>query len=239
MTSLIDIVADARRDRVVVDAPTDGAETLADSYDIQARLFGDFVPAGYKLGLTSPAKRAQMGHDRPVYGRVSREMIRDEAIINLGCLIQPRFEPEVAVILASNIRPNPLPGEVTRAIGSAFLALDVLDSIWSGYRFSLAQVVADNVSGGAFVLGQRAYPTIPSGSLTALLDGNPVASGGLSEIGDPIGYLGWLATDNGGLVAGQVIFLGSPVAAADARPGLLEIEGPEGYTLVVRFVEGV
>jgi 2-keto-4-pentenoate hydratase len=238
MTSLMETVADARGRRVVVDAPTGGGETLADAYGIQAQLFGTVTPAGYKLGLTSAAKRAQMGQDRPVYGRVSRDMIRDETVINLGSLIQPRFEPEVAIVLSSDISPSPSPGEVARAIGATFLALDVLDSIWSGYRFSLPQVVADNVSGGAFVLGQRAYPRVPSGALTIRFDGQLVGSGALSEVGDPLGHLGWLATDSGGLVAGQVIFLGSPVAATEARPGLLEIDGPDGYRLVVRFVEG-
>jgi 2-keto-4-pentenoate hydratase len=235
--SLKETVADARRRRAIVQAPTDGGETLDDAYAIQAQLFGEAPPAGYKLGLTSPAKRAQMGQDRPVYGRVSRAMIHAGPTLDLDALIQPRFEPEVAVVLKADVAPDPKPGEVARAIGAAFLALDVLDSVWEGYRFSLPQVVADNTSGGAFLLGDRAYPAIPSGSLTLRFDGDVVGEGALSEIGDPIAHLSWLATDVGGLGSGQTVFLGAPIAACDARPGLPELDGPAGHRLVVRFVE--
>jgi 2-keto-4-pentenoate hydratase len=237
MPSLQETVADARRRRVVVEAPSGDPTTLSDGYRIQAALFGGEAPAGYKLGLTSPAKRIQMKQDRPVYGRVSRSMLADEPVVPLAKLIQPRFEPEVAVVLSSDIAPRSTPGEIHRAIGATFLAVDILDSIWSGYVFSLAQVVADNTSGGMFVLGDRSYDQIPMGHLTARLDGEPVAAGELSEIGDPIGNLEWLATEVGGLFAGQTVFLGSPAAAVAARPGLLEVEGPGGYKLDVRFVD--
>jgi 2-keto-4-pentenoate hydratase len=237
MPALQEIVAEARRRRVVVEAPDDGA-TLADGYRIQAELFGAGTPAAYKLGLTSAAKRVQMHQDRPIYGRVSRAMILDEPVVDLSSLIQPRFEPEIAVVLGQDVDAGATPGEIGRAVGATFLALDVLDSVWSGYRFSLPQVVADNTSGGAFVLGGRSYPGLPSGFLTARLDGQPVATGDLSEIGDPVANLAWLAGEVGGLRAGQTIFLGSPAAAVPARPGLLEIEGPMDHRLDVRFVEG-
>jgi 2-oxo-3-hexenedioate decarboxylase len=235
--SLQETVADARRRRVVVEAPSGDDATLADGYRIQAALFGAAVPAAYKLGLVSIAKREQMKQDRPVYGRVSRSMISDQPVVPLARLIQPRFEPEVAVVLASDIAPRSTPGAIHRAIGATVLAVDVLDSIWSGYAFSLPQVVADNTSGGMFVLGHQAYDQVPAGHLTAHLDGELVAAGDLSEIGDPIANLQWLATDVGGLLAGQTVFLGSPAAAVAARPGLLEIEGPGGYRLDVRFVD--
>jgi 2-keto-4-pentenoate hydratase len=124
---------------------------------------------------------------------------------------------------------------VVGAIGATFLAVDMLDSVWRDYRFSLPQVVADNTSGGAFVLGDHAYDAIPSGQLEVRLDGELVGSGSLADIGDPIAHLQWLADDVGGLRAGQVIFLGSPAAAAEARPGLLEITGPDGVSLTVRL----
>jgi 2-keto-4-pentenoate hydratase len=124
---------------------------------------------------------------------------------------------------------------VVVAIGATFLAVDILDSVWRDYRFSLPQVVADNTSGGAFVLGERAYDTIPSGPLEVRLDGELVGNGSLADIGDPIAHLQWLADDVGGLRAGQVIFLGSPIAAAQARAGLLELAGPYGASLTVRL----
>jgi 2-keto-4-pentenoate hydratase len=234
MSALRERVSDARRERVTVVA-TDDDTTLPDAYEIQRALFAGRELAGYKLGLVSPAKRAQMGQDAPVYGHVAPEMVLTTNVVALDALIQPRFEPEIAVILRRDVPPGSSAGTVVVAIGATFLAVDILDSVWRDYRFSLPQVVADNTSGGAFVLGAHAYDTIPSGRLEVRLDGEVVGSGSLTDIGDPIAHLQWLADDVGGLRAGQVIFLGSPTAAVDARPGLLEFEGPDGVSLTVRL----
>jgi 2-keto-4-pentenoate hydratase len=234
MSALRDIVADARRRRATVDA-TDDDTTLGAAYEIQRALFAGRALAGYKLGLVSPAKRAQMGQEAPVYGHVAPEMVLSGNVVTLDTLIQPRFEPEIAVVLRRDVPPGSTAGAVAVAIGATFLAVDVLDSVWRNYRFSLSQVVADNTSGGAFVLGERAYAAIPSGQLAVRLDGELVGNGSLADIGDPIGHLRWLADDVGGLRAGQVIFLGSPAAAVEARPGLIELAGPDGVSLTVRL----
>jgi len=234
MSALREVVADARRRRVTVVAPDDDT-TLGAAYEIQRALFAGRSLAGYKLGLVSPAKRAQMGQDAPVYGHVAADMVLSGNVVALDTLIQPRFEPEIAVVLRRDVPPGSSAGTVVAAIGATFLAVDVLDSVWRDYRFSLPQVVADNTSGGAFVLGERAYEAIPSGQLEVRLDGEVVGSGSLADIGDPIAHLQWLADDVGGLHAGQVIFLGSSTAAVEARPGLLELAGPDGASLTVRF----
>jgi 2-keto-4-pentenoate hydratase len=234
MSTLREIVADARRQRVTVLA-TDDDVTLGSAYEIQRELFAGRELAGYKLGLVSPAKRAQMGQDAPVYGHVAAEMVLSGSVVTLDTLIQPRFEPEIAVVLRQDVPPGSSAGTVVAAIGATFLAVDILDSVWRDYRFSLPQVVADNTSGGAFVLGDHAYDAIPSGQLEVRLDGELVGSGSLADIGDPIAHLQGLADDVGGLRAGQVIFLGSPTAAVQARPGLVELAGPYGVSLTVRL----
>jgi 2-keto-4-pentenoate hydratase len=234
MSALLGVVAGARRERATVVADDDDT-TLGAAYEIQRSLFAGRALAGYKLGLVSPAKRAQMGQDAPVYGHVAPEMVLSGNVVALDTLIQPRFEPELAVVLRRDVTPGSSAGTVAVAIGATFLAVDILDSVWRDYRFSLPQVVADNTSGGAFVLGERAYETIPSGRLEVRLDGELVGNGSLADIGDPIAHLQWLAGDVGGLRAGQVVFLGSPVAATDARPGLLELDGPDGASLTVRL----
>jgi 2-keto-4-pentenoate hydratase len=234
MSALREVVDDARRRRITVVAGDDDT-TLGAAYEIQRALFAGRALAGYKLGLVSPAKRAQMGEDAPVYGHVAPEMVLSGNVVTLDTLIQPRFEPEIAVVLRRDVAPGASAGTVAVAIGATFLAVDVLDSVWRDYRFSLPQVVADNTSGGGFVLGERAYDAIPSGRLEVRLDGEVVGSGSLADIGDPIAHLQWLADEVGGLLAGQVIFLGSPTAAVQARPGLLELAGPDGASLTVRL----
>ena len=67
---------------------------LAAAYAIQATL-GEGVPVkGYKLGLLSLAKQAQMGIDAPIYGRIYPAMML-ESPVRLTRFTQPRVEPEV------------------------------------------------------------------------------------------------------------------------------------------------
>ncbi len=215
-------------------APADGGVSLAEAYGIQAARFGPAAPCGYKLGLVSPAKQEQMRIAHPIFGRVAAGMLLGERV-DLGRFVQPRVEPELAVVLGAALAPGARRGAVARAVGAVFLAVDVLDSVWADYRFSLAQVVADNTSGGGFLLGERPLPFLPDGELRLLLDGETIARGPLSALGDVEAHLAWLAGQVGGLTAGAVVFLGSPAAAAPARAGLLELHGPHGSVLLARL----
>jgi 2-keto-4-pentenoate hydratase len=98
-------------------------------------------------------------------------------------------------------------------------------------------VVADNASGGGFLLGERLLEGPFSGNLSLYLDGEPIAEGPLAVLENPGERLAWLAGELGGLSAGQLVFLGSPAAAQEARPGTLELRGPQGSILVARIEE--
>lgn len=208
--------------------------TLAEAYAIQAALGEGQSIKGYKLGLLSPAKQQQMGITEPVYGRIFPDMML-ESPVRLSRFIQPRVEPELAVILCAPVAPGATPGVAAAAIGGWFLGVDVLDSVWDGYRFSAAEVVADNSSGGGFLLGARMIDHPPDGMLRLFLNGALRAEGDLRTLGDLYERLIWLATMTGGLRAGQVIFFGSPAAATPAEPGTLEVIGPDGDRLIVRL----
>ena len=53
-------------------------------------------PLGFKLGLTSQAKRAQMGVGEPLYGELTDRMLLDVGQpLDTTDLIQPRVEPEI------------------------------------------------------------------------------------------------------------------------------------------------
>lgn len=102
---------------------------LEQAYQIQAQNFAGRVLKGYKLGLVSPAKQKQMGLGQPVYGRISPEMLL-EGPVRLGNFIQPRLEPELAVVLNNDLPAGASPGQAMRAAGGFFLGLDILDSVW-------------------------------------------------------------------------------------------------------------
>lgn len=219
---LLEDVRSARKDRKPLRSRGDRDVELTAAYRIQERLSDGVGLKGFKLGLLSPAKQQQMGIDHPTYGRISPTMLK-EGVVSLDEFMQPRVEPEVAVLLAGAVAPGATPGQVRAAIGGFFLGMDILDTVWQDYRFTAAEVVADNTSGGGFVLGTKLLPAPPSGSLRLYQNGKLESEGPVSALGDPVERLAFLADEVGGLQEGQVVFLGSPAAAVPASPGLIEI----------------
>jgi 2-keto-4-pentenoate hydratase len=203
---------------------------LVGAYRIQAALGEHRELKGYKFGLISPAKQAQMGINAPIYGRVYAEMLL-ESPVHLSRFIQPRIEPELAVVLRDDLPTQVLPGAAQLAVGGVFLGVDFLDSIWEGYRFSVDEVVADNASGGGFLLGKQQLREPLTGRLSLYLNGELLTEGPMEALGDIGERLSWLSEKVGGLKAGYVIFLGSPAAALPAQPGVLELHGPRESVL--------
>lgn len=234
-----ELEAEVRRCRAEqATAATRGATrdvSLEEAYAIQRELWGARPLKGYKLGLLSPAKQQQMGINTPIYGRIEPAMLR-ESPVRLSDFIQPRVEPELAVVLAAAVPAGAPPDAARGAVGGIFLGVDVLDSVWAGYKFSAAEVVADNSSGGAFLLGGRLLEAVPAGELRLFLNGQLLGAGPIDALGDLGERLSWLAAQVGGLIAGQTIFLGSPAAAQPAAPGLLELAGPGGLLLTARLI---
>lgn len=201
------------------------------AYKVQTAMGEGRQVLGYKLGLIGPAKQAQMGVDSPIYGRVYEDMIL-ESPVNLNCIVQPRFEPELAVVLGEDLPPGTSPGSAHQAIGGVFLAVDFLSSIWEDYKFGAADVVADNASGGGFLLGERLLGEPLEGNLRLYHNGRLLTEGPVGDTGNPGERLVWLSETVGGLKAGQIIFLGSPATAQEAAPGTLEVYGPHGSALI-------
>jgi 2-oxo-3-hexenedioate decarboxylase len=229
--SLLTRVRDARMSRKTITSQGETVEVdIESAYRIQAALGEHRELKGYKFGLISPTKQMQMGISAPIYGRIYAGMLL-ESPVHLSQFIQPRIEPELAVVLHTDL-PAQVPPEVARlAVGSIFLGVDFLDSIWEGYRFNSAEVVADNASGGGFLLGNRRLSEPLTGRLSLSLNGELLTEGPVGALGDIGERLSWLSEKVGELRAGQVIFLGSPAAAVPARPGRLELRGPQDSVL--------
>jgi len=95
--------------------------------------------------------------------------------------------------------------------------------VWTDYRFSATEVVADNASGGGFLLGERLLEQIPDGDLSLYLNGELRTSGPIAALGNIEQQLCWLAQTVGELKAGQIVFLGSPAQAIPAVAGVVEV----------------
>lgn len=201
------------------------------AYKVQATMGEGRRLLGYKLGLLAPAKQAQMGVDSPIYGRVYEGMVL-ESPVSLSIIPQPRLEPELAVVLGADLPSDALPGGACLAASGTFLAIDFLSSVWEGYEFGAADVIADNASGGGFLLGERLLSEPLEGNLRLYHNGRLLTEGAVGDTGNVGERLAWLSKAVGGLEAGQVVFLGSPAAAVEAAPGTVELHGPHGSVLV-------
>ena len=201
------------------------------AYEIQAALGEGREVIGYKLGLIKPEGQAQMGVDSPIYGRVYEDMIL-ESPVRLSLFLQPQFEPELAVLLGEGLPSGSSPGAAHAAIGGIYLAIDFLSNVWEDGAPVVADVVANNVAGGGFLLGERVLSEPLEGNLRLYHNGQLLTEGPVGDIGNIGERLVWLSETVGGLEAGQVIFLGTPAAPQEATPGTIELHGPRGSVLV-------
>lgn len=220
-----------------------GGLTLAQAYEVQghvtaARLARGERIVGWKLGYTSEAMRRQMGIASPNYGPLTDAMILADGDALPGTGLQPRVEPEIALRFARRLAGEVSVDEVLDACDGAFAALEVVDSVWEGYRFALEDNTADGSSAAWVVLGDE-LPRDDLASITVELavDGAAAGSGtGADASGHPAAGVAWLARQ----------IAGPDGAARAIEPGDLVITGgltPAPYLLPggcisARFVAG-
>src|SRR3954463_14992161 len=201
------VLAAAERERRDISPFTDEHPDLDETtaYDAQwagviARLDAGETLAGAKLGLTSRVKQQVMKVDAPLYGWVTSGMLLPYGEpLELTRFIHPRVEPEIAFLLGRDVEAPATVTSVLAATESVFAAVDVLDSRYDNFRFRLPDVVADNASAGAFLLGPRAVRPADLGDLRLLgcvlrVDGDVVATAaGAATMGHPAAAVAWLA----------------------------------------------
>lgn len=118
---------------------------------------------GAKAGLTSPAVQQAFGVNQPDFGTLFADMaVPDGAEVDLGRLIQPRVEAEVAFVLGADLPYEEVTAaDVIRATEYLLPSIEIVDSRVAGWDISIVDTVADNGSSGLFVLG-----TSPAGRRT-------------------------------------------------------------------------
>ncbi|MGC4853854.1 2-keto-4-pentenoate hydratase [Micromonospora sp. DT4] len=215
--------------------PQLAAETGLDvdgAYAVQAALVQRRVDAGarlvgLKMGLTSKAKMAQVGVDEVIWGRLTDAMrVPDGGVVDPSAYIHPRVEPEVAFLLDRLPEPGEPVGEFAAAVRAVAPAIELIDSRYADFRFSLPDVIADNTSAAAFVIGP--WSPVPAGldNLGVLLE----VDGRVAQVGSTAAILGdpRRALDEGIRLAGRygvrlesgwVFLAGAATAAVPLRPG--------------------
>ncbi|MCZ4534620.1 4-oxalocrotonate decarboxylase [Gordonia terrae] len=110
---------------------------------------------GVKLGLTSRAKQQQMGVDVPSVAWLTDAMALPAGLpVPRGQLIHPRAEPEIAFVLKRPLTgPGVTAAQALASVDKVLGAIEIIDSRYSGFKFTLADAVADNNSSGVYVTG--------------------------------------------------------------------------------------
>lgn len=201
------------------------------AYELQAEVIRllDREPVAAKLGLTSVAKQQQMNVDEPAYGwLLEGSRIEVGRALHCGQLIQPRVEPEIAFLTARELGgPAVTSTEVLAATEAVMPAIDVLDSRYAGYEFTLPAVIADNTSSARFALGS---PVSPVGLDLRLLgcvfevNGQLAATAaGAAVLDHPAAAMAWFVRSlherGRTLPAGSIVLSGALTAAVAVSPG--------------------
>jgi 2-oxo-3-hexenedioate decarboxylase len=206
--------------------------TVDDAYAVQAalvarRLNRDERVAGVKLGFTSRAKALQMGVSDVIIGQLTSGMaVAEGGEIDLDRFIHPRVEPELAFRLAADIEPGDWRGNPAEAVDAVAPAIEIIDSRYRDFRFSLTDVVADNTSASGFVVGAWQRTGVPLDNRGVLLeiDDRLVQAGSTAAIlGDPMRAVSAAIRMAGrygiALAAGTVLMAGAATTAVALRPG--------------------
>jgi 2-oxo-3-hexenedioate decarboxylase len=204
------------------DIPVETAYAAQKAF-VQSKLDAGETFVGWKLGLTSRNKQQAMGLDAPLYGRVTSGMLSSYGEpVRLDRFIHPRVECEIAFLLARDVAAPATITSVLAATEVVFAAVDVLDSRYESFQFTLSDVVADNASAGAFYLGPIARKPDELEDLRLLgavvrVDGEvAMTAAGAAVMGHPAASVAWLANqlqaEGETLRAGQIVFSGGVTA---------------------------
>jgi 2-oxo-3-hexenedioate decarboxylase len=133
--------------------------SIANAYDIQEQIVQMKLEQGLrivgpKMGLTSQAKMKQMNVNEPIYGYIFDNMVVTGQEISLKDYIHPKVEAEIAFVLGKDIEgPGVTGAQVLAATDYVLPALEIIDSRYENFNFTLPDVIADNASSSGVVFG--------------------------------------------------------------------------------------
>lgn len=144
---------------------------------------------GLKLGFTSKAKMEQMGVHDLIWGRLTDTMlVKNGGTLNLKKYIHPRAEPEVCFLVKKTIDIELTLEDAPSYIVGVAAAIEIIDSRYENFKFSLEDVIADNCSSAGLVLGgwQPIDRSIKDQKVELIINGEVVQSGSTTAIlGNP------------------------------------------------------
>ncbi|MCQ4079114.1 4-oxalocrotonate decarboxylase [Streptomyces sp. RB6PN25] len=225
---------DTRTDRAAITEEWPGLD-LTTAYAVQdetlrRRLERGEKLTGVKLGLTSRAKQQRMNVASPLTAWLTDAMVLPAGDpVAQDRLIHPRAEPEIVFVMRDRVAgPGVTAAAALAAVGSVHAGIEVIDSRYRDFKFTLPDVVADNASSGCYVTGPVGRP--PEALDLALeaclveVDGQVVDSAtGAAVQGHPAEALALAANDLGrrghAIEPGWVVLTGGMTDAVFVPPG--------------------
>lgn len=252
---IIEYLLEAERERKEVVKVTDQHPnlTVEDAYVLQKQLIQQKIDAGskrigIKLGLTSEAKQKMMGIHEAIYGYLVEDMLAFEwEPLQYNTFIHPKIEPEIAFLIGEDLNgTNITTDDVLKATKYVAPALEIIDSRYENFRFTLPDVIADNCSSAKFVLGSKWLNPkdidLSNVGMVMMKNGKTEMVGsGAAVLGHPASAIAWavnkLGMQNEGLKKGDVVLSGALSEAIAFQSGDAIIAQFEGMGSVSMFCE--
>ncbi|ADE70599.1 MULTISPECIES: 2-keto-4-pentenoate hydratase [Priestia] len=209
--------------------------TIDDAYSLQKQLIERKVQdgvkrVGVKLGLTSKAKQEMMGVHEAIYGYLTSDMLGLEwEPIVFNQLIHPKAEPEIAFLMGEDLCGTNLTEEdVLKAVKYVAPALEIIDSRYLDFKFTLPDVVADNCSSSRFIVGSNWIKpdqvNLANIGMVMSKNGEVATVGaGAAVLGHPAKAVAWAVNKLGehkeGLKKGDIVLTGAVSEAISFRSG--------------------
>ena len=224
-TEMLGIFNDHELKRIT-DVPID-ALSIAEAYRVQDLVVARRVAAGervagYKVGCTSSAIRAQFGLTNPICGHLLEpHVLKGDVSVDVDTFVDCAVEPEFVLRIATDLEGHDLEDEVLRsAIDSVSIGVEI-----HNYRFfhgapTWQELIVSNGIHAALVIGESSAALgdadLDVEGLGVFVNGTLVESGiGAEIMGGPMRSLRWLVghlTDRGRVLrAGELVIPGSPV----------------------------
>lgn len=227
--------------------------TIAEAYNIQEVLLkkrlerGEKI-VGPKMGLTSQAKLRQMNVTDPIYGYIFDTMlVEDGGTVEIKEYIHPKVEPELGFVLKKELKgPGVTKEDVLEATAFFFPAIEIIDSRYQKFQFTMPDVIADNASAAGAVFGTtiREIGQIDLETIGVVVEINgtvrEVGAGAavLEHPAEAVARLANVLAEKGKTVkSGEPILTGALTAAVKVEAGdYVEIKFGEGVGVVRLFI---
>lgn len=177
---------------------------------------------GLKLGFTSKAKMEQMGVHDLIWGKLTDKMERTHnSDLNMSEFIHPRAEPEIAFRISKEVDKVLDNANYLDYIDGVSVAIEIIDSRYENFKFSLEDVIADNCSSAAYAVGDWHPATTNIQDIQIqLLNGDQELHIGNSNaiLGNPLESL--FAASRLAIANGELLAPGHTVLAGAATPAV-------------------